>query len=47
MGQFFSKSPPQFPFYGTGGMLNDRGQVLFNATLTDKRGVLLVATPTH
>src|SRR5690242_19771106 len=26
-------------------MINDSGQVLFNATLTDGRGVLLVATP--
>jgi hypothetical protein len=29
----------------TGGMLNDRGQVLFFATLTNGNGVLLVATP--
>jgi hypothetical protein len=33
------------PLYGTGGMINNRGQVLFNATLTDGTGVLLVATP--
>jgi hypothetical protein len=29
----------------TGGILNNRGQVLFFATLSDKRGVLLVANP--
>jgi len=28
-----------------GGILNDRGQFLFGATLTDGRGVLLLATP--
>jgi hypothetical protein len=30
---------------GTGGIINERGQVLFFATLTDGRGVLLLATP--
>jgi len=30
---------------GTGGIINERGQVLFFATLSDGRGVLLVATP--
>ena len=34
-----------FPFVGSGGALNDRGQVLFQATLEDGRGVLLIATP--
>jgi hypothetical protein len=29
----------------TGGIINERGQVLFFATLSDGRGVLLVATP--
>ena len=29
----------------SGGILNDSGQVLFWATLTDGRGVLLLATP--
>jgi hypothetical protein len=28
-----------------GGILNDRGQFLFGATLTDGRSVLLLATP--
>ena len=28
-----------------GAMMNDRGQVIFGATLSDGRGVLLVATP--
>jgi hypothetical protein len=45
IGQFFSPSVLG-SVYGTGGMINDVGQVLFNATLTDERGVLLVATPT-
>src|SRR5205814_2936327 len=30
---------------GTGGIINERGQVLFFATFSDGRGVLLVATP--
>jgi hypothetical protein len=30
---------------GTGGIINERGQVLFFATLSDGRGVLLLATP--
>jgi hypothetical protein len=30
---------------GTGGIINERGQVLLFATLSDGRGVLLVATP--
>jgi hypothetical protein len=30
---------------GTGGIINERGQVLLFATLTDGRGVLLLATP--
>jgi hypothetical protein len=30
----------------TGGLVNDRGQVLLYATLVDGRGVLLLATPT-
>lgn len=29
----------------SGAMMNDRGQVIFGATLSDGRGVLLVATP--
>jgi hypothetical protein len=36
----FSLSPA-----GTGGLINDRAQVLMFATLSDGRGVLLVATP--
>ncbi len=36
----FSLSPA-----GTGGLINERAQVLFFATLSDGRGVLLVATP--
>jgi hypothetical protein len=42
LGQF---TFPTSPAGGTGGMMNDRGQVLFNATLNDGTGVLLVATP--
>ncbi len=34
-----------FPWSLGGGMINNRGQVLFAAALTDGRGVLLVATP--
>jgi hypothetical protein len=33
------------PLGNTGGLINERGQVLFYATLTDGRGVLLLATP--
>ena len=32
-------------YSGNGGILNDTGQVLFWATLTDKRGVLVLASP--
>jgi hypothetical protein len=35
---------PGFPL-NSGGINNDRGQVFFAATLTDGRGVLLVASP--
>jgi hypothetical protein len=37
---------PAQPNYATGGAINDRGQVVVNATLTNGEGVLLVATPT-
>jgi hypothetical protein len=43
LGQF--TIPNGFAF-GAGGMINDHGQVLLNATLTNGTGVLLVATPT-
>jgi hypothetical protein len=32
-------------FFAAGAIINERGQVLFYATLTDGRGVLLLATP--
>jgi hypothetical protein len=32
-------------FLQAGGIINDRGQIFFEATLTDNTGVLLVATP--
>jgi hypothetical protein len=32
-------------FFAAGAIINDRGQVLFYATLADGRGVLLLATP--
>jgi hypothetical protein len=35
------------PGYGSGGMINDSGQVLLNVTLTNGKGVMLVATPVH
>jgi hypothetical protein len=39
--------PPPPGFFTTSGAINnDRGQVLFQATLTDGRGVFLLATPT-
>jgi hypothetical protein len=45
---YLSQSPPLTqPTYGSGGMINDSGQVLLNATLTNGKGVLLVATPIH
>jgi hypothetical protein len=46
LGQFLAPSTTNNPpNYGTGGMMNDEGSVLLNVTLTDGRGVLLVATP--
>jgi hypothetical protein len=50
VGTILSLRPPGlgglgFPFVGSGAALNDPGQVFFQATLTDGRGVLLVATP--
>jgi hypothetical protein len=38
--------PPPVPVPNSGAVNNDRGQVLFGATLEDGQGVLLVATPT-
>jgi hypothetical protein len=38
--------PPPVLVPNSGAVSNDRGQVLFGATLEDGRGVLLVATPT-
>ncbi len=35
-----------FPFPFSGAPINDRGQIVFQATLTDGRGVMLLATPT-
>jgi hypothetical protein len=42
-----SQTPSSFtqPGYGSGGMINDSGQVLLNATMTNGAGVMLVATP--
>jgi hypothetical protein len=37
---------PSIPL-ATGGELNNRGQILLYATLTDGRGLLLLATPTR
>lgn len=37
--------PPATVSPNSGAINNDRGQVLFGATLSDGRGVLLVATP--
>jgi hypothetical protein len=38
--------PPPGTFYPAGGPINNRGQILFGATLSDgKTGVLLLATP--
>jgi hypothetical protein len=36
---------PPILFPNTGAANNDRGEVLFGATLSDGRGVLLIATP--
>jgi hypothetical protein len=38
--------PPSTLIPNSGAINNDRGQVLFGATLTDGSGVLLLATPT-
>jgi hypothetical protein len=37
--------PPPGSLFPLVGQINDRGQVLFAATLSDGRGVLLIATP--
>jgi hypothetical protein len=37
--------PPKIFFPNSGANNNNRGQVVFGATLTDGRGVLLLATP--
>jgi hypothetical protein len=37
--------PPPVPTPSSGALNNDRGQILFCATLTDGRGVLLLANP--
>jgi hypothetical protein len=37
--------PPTVFVPNSGAANNDRGQVLFSATLSDGRGVLLLATP--
>ena len=37
--------PLPFPSPNSGAITNDRGQVYFSATLTDGRGIHLVATP--
>jgi hypothetical protein len=42
---YLGLAPFSTPPLGTGAVINERGQVLFFATLTDGRGVLLVATP--
>jgi hypothetical protein len=39
--------PAPIPTTTSGAINNDVGQVLFHATLTDGRGVLLLATPTQ
>ena len=39
--------PSPIPTTTSGAINNDVGQVLFQATLTDGRGVFLLATPTH
>jgi hypothetical protein len=39
--------PPVVVTPNSGAINNDRGQVLFGATLSDGRGVLLVASPSH
>ena len=38
-------NPPSVFVPNSGANNNDRGQVVFGATLTDGRGVLLLATP--
>jgi hypothetical protein len=45
MGQFLGFPTNNPPNSVAGGIINDRGQVAFTATLTNKRGVLLLATP--
>jgi hypothetical protein len=37
--------PPAGSLFPLVGPINDHGQILFGATLTDGRGVLLIATP--
>jgi hypothetical protein len=42
VGKIVTGLPPVAPF---GGAMNDRGQILFAATVDNGDGVLLVATP--
>jgi hypothetical protein len=42
---FISFPPPASYVAESGAINNDRGQVLFGATLSDGQGVLLLATP--
>lgn len=45
VGKIARLGSPNFPLPLSGAANNDRGQVFFTATLTDGRGVLLLATP--
>jgi hypothetical protein len=44
-GSLISFPPPPFTVPNSGAINNDRGQVMFSATLTDGNNVLLLATP--
>jgi hypothetical protein len=45
IGSFIQGGTNSSPPYGTGGMINNSGRVLLNATLTDGRDVMVVASP--
>ena len=49
MGTIKALQPPDTvgsaTYPNAGAAINDRGQILFSAALTDGRGVLLLATP--
>jgi len=47
VGTILALKPIGFPYSYIGGAMNERGQILFTATLDNGSGVLLIATPSE